>query len=116
VRVLRFRWGMSRRRCGDGGGAIDEANVGVAPWRWRTGRLIRRDNEIDDRSSSGAVDEGCRAVVVDDVVREGAPAGRWSDGGRRMMGFHGFWRPRCMNGGRAWGEPWLGDALVRNVG
>ena len=58
VRVLRFRWGRSRWRCGDGGGAIDEANVGAAPWMWRTGRLIRRDGEINDGSLSGAVDEG----------------------------------------------------------
>ena len=27
---------------------IDEANVGAAPWRWRTGRLIRQDDEIDE--------------------------------------------------------------------
>src|SRR3990170_6438163 len=82
VRVLRFRWGRSRRCCGDGGGAIDEANIGAAPWRWRTGRLIRRDDEIDDGSSSGAVDEGRRAVAVDDIVREESPAG-WRSGGRR---------------------------------
>ena len=29
----------------------------AAPWRWRTGRLNRRDGEMDDRSSSGEVDE-----------------------------------------------------------
>ena len=76
VRVMRFRWGRSRRCCADGGGAIDEANVGAAPWRWRTGRLIRRDDEMDDGSSSGEVDEGRRAVAVDDVVGEEAPAGQ----------------------------------------
>ena len=43
-------WGWS--------GVIDEANIGAAPWRWRTGRLIRRDDEIDNGSSSGVVDEG----------------------------------------------------------
>ena len=56
---------------------IDEANVGAAPWRWRTGRLIRRDDEIDNGSSSGAVDEGRRAVAVDDVIGEEALAGQW---------------------------------------
>ena len=28
--------------------AIDEAIVGAAPWRWTTGRLNRRDNEMDE--------------------------------------------------------------------
>ena len=56
--MLRFRWSRLRRRCGDGGAAIDEVIVGSAPWRWRTGRLNRRDNEMDDGSSSGEVDEG----------------------------------------------------------
>ena len=65
--VLRFRWGR---------------NVEVAPWRWRTGRLNRWDDEIDDGSSSDAVDEECRAVAVDDVVGEEAPAGwRTEEGG-----------------------------------
>lgn len=99
MRVLGFRWGRLRQRCGDGGGAIDEANVGAAPWRWRTGRLIRRDDEIDDRSSSGAVDEGQRAIAVDNIVGEESPAGRRSGGRRRSVGFHGFWWPRCTNGG-----------------
>ena len=62
----------------------------AAPWRWRTGRLIRRDDEIDNGSSSGAVDEGRRAVVVDDVVGEESPAGRRSGGRRRSVGFRGF--------------------------
>ena len=56
--------------------AIDEPIVGAAPWRWRTGRLNRRDDKMDDGSSSGEVDEGRRAVAVDDVVREEAPAGQ----------------------------------------
>ena len=70
--MLRFRWSRLRRRCGDGAAAIDEAIVGAAPWRWRTGRLNRRDGEMAD----GSVDEGRRAVVVDDVVGEEAPAGQ----------------------------------------
>ena len=69
-------WSRLRRRCGDGAAAIDEAIVGAAPWRWRTGRLNRRDGEMDDGSSSGEVDEGRRAVAVDDVVGEEAPAGQ----------------------------------------
>ena len=74
--MLRFRWSRLRRRYGDGPAAIDEAIVGAAPWRWRTGRLNRRDGKMDDGSSSGEVDEGCRAVVVDNVVGEEAPAGQ----------------------------------------
>ena len=72
--MLRFRWSRLRWRCGDGAAAIDEAIVGVAPWRWRTERLHRRDDEMDDESSSGEADEGCGAVAVDDVVRDEAPA------------------------------------------
>ena len=74
--MLRFRWSRLRRRYGDGAAAIDEAIIGVAPWRWRTGRLNRRDGEMDDGSSSGQVDEGCRAVALDDVVGEEASAGQ----------------------------------------
>ena len=70
--MLRFRWSRLRRSCGDGAAAIDEAIVEAAPWRWRTGRLNRRD----DGSSSGEVDEGRRAVGMDDVVGEEAPAGQ----------------------------------------
>ena len=66
---------------------IEEANVGAAPWRSRTGRLIRQDDEIDEGSSSGAVDERRRAVAVDDVVGEESPAGRWSGGRQRSVGF-----------------------------
>ena len=64
--MMRFWWSRLRRHCGDG----------AAPWRWRTGRLNRRDNEMDDGSSFEEVDEGRRAVEVDDVVREEAPAGQ----------------------------------------
>ena len=74
--MLRFWWSRLRQRCGDEAGAIDEAIVGAAPWRWRTGRLNRRDGEMDDGSSSGEVDEGRRAVAVDDVVGEEAPTGQ----------------------------------------
>ena len=74
--MLRFWWSRLRRRCGDGAAAIDEANVGEAPSRWRTGRLIRRDDEMDGGSSSGEVDEGRRAVAVDDIVGEEALAGQ----------------------------------------
>ena len=74
--MLRFRWSRLRQCCGDGAAAIDEAIVRAAPWRWRTGRLNRRDDEMDDGSSSGEVDEGRQAVAVDDVVGEEAPAGQ----------------------------------------
>ena len=74
--MLRFRWSRLRRRCGDGAATTDEAIVRAAPWRWRTGRLNRRDGEMDDESSSGEVDEGCRAVALDDVIGEEAPAGQ----------------------------------------
>ena len=40
------------------------------------GRLNRREDEMDDGSASEEVDEGCRAIVVDDVVGEEAPAGQ----------------------------------------
>ena len=76
VRMLRFRWSRLRRRCGVGAAMIDEAIVGAAPWRWRTGRLNRRDGEMDEGSSFGEVDEGRRAVAVDDIVGEDAPAGQ----------------------------------------
>ena len=74
--MLQFRWSRLRRRCGDGAAMIDKAIVGAAPWRWRTGRLNQRDDEMDDRSSSGEVDKGRRAVAVDDVVGEEALAGQ----------------------------------------
>ena len=74
--MLRFRWSRLRWRYGDGAAAINEAIVGAAPWRWTTGRLNRRDGKMDDGSSSEEVDEGRRAVAVDDVVGEEAPAGQ----------------------------------------
>ena len=75
--MLRFRWSRLRRRCGDGAAAIDEAIVEAAPWRWRTGRLNRRDDEMDDGSSSEEVDEGRRAITVDNIIGEEAPTGQW---------------------------------------
>ena len=72
--MLRFRWSRLRQRCGDGAAAIDEAIVEAAPWRWRTGRLNQWDDEMDDGSSSGEVDEGLRAIAVDNIVGEEAPA------------------------------------------
>ena len=76
VRMLRFWWSRLRRRCGDGAAAIDEAIVGAAPWRWRKWRLNRRGDEMDERSSSEDVDEGRRAIAVDDIVGEEASAGQ----------------------------------------
>ena len=74
--MLRFRWSRLRRHCGDGAAVIDEAIIGAAPCRWRTGRLNRLDGEMDDGSSSGEVDEEHRALAMDDVVREEAPTGQ----------------------------------------
>ena len=111
MRVLQFRWGGSRRCCGVGGGAIDEANIRATPWRWRTGRLIRRDDEIDNGSSFGAVDEGRRAIAVDDIVREESPAGWRAEEG---VGLRGFSWPRCTNGwadGMGVGNHGLGTRL-----
>ena len=39
------------------------------------GQLNWWDDEMEEGSTSGGVDEGRRAVVVDDVVGEEAPAG-----------------------------------------
>ena len=64
--MLRF-WGSSRDRRGDCRSSSLEVE---------DGRLNRRDDEMDDGSSSGEVDEGRRAVAVDDVVGEEAPAGQ----------------------------------------
>ena len=74
--MLRFRWSRLRQWCGDGAAAIDEAIFGAAPWWWRMGWLNPWDDRMDDGSSSGEVGEGRRAVAVDDVVREEAPAGQ----------------------------------------
>ena len=41
------------------------------------GQLNRWDYEMDDESSSGEVDEGRRAVALDNIVGEEAPAGQW---------------------------------------
>ena len=73
---------------------MDETVVGAAPEKW-TGWLNRRDDEIDDGSSSGTVDEGRRGVAVDDVVGEEDPAGWRTEEG---VGLRGFSRPRCTNG------------------
>ena len=90
-------------------------------WRWRerrgerwgssleveAGWLSRRDDEIDDGSSSGTVDEGHRDVAVDDVVGEEAPAGWRTEQG---VGFRRrFSRPRCTNG-------WADGMAVGNLG
>ena len=74
--MMWFWWSRLRRHCGNGAAVIDEAIIGAAPWRWRTGQLNRRDSEMDDGSSSGEVAEGRQAIAVDDVVGEEAPAGQ----------------------------------------
>ena len=100
--MMRFRWSRLRRRCGDGTAAIDEAIVGAAPWSWRTGRLNQRDDEMDDGSSSGEVDEGRRAVAVDDIIgkRLRLGSGDVADGGGWgfAAGAERLWRPGISNG------------------
>ena len=104
--MLRFRWSRLRRRCGDGAAAIDEAIVEAAPWRWRTGRLNQRDDEMDDGSSFGEVDEGRQAIAVDNIVGQEDPAGpRWG-GKRQRVEFRGWsgevmaaWDFECRKGG-----------------
>ena len=93
----------------------DEGNIEAAPWRWRMGWLNRRDDEIDDGSSSDTADEGRRGVAVDDIVGEEAPAGWQTEDG---VGLRGFSWPRYkwVGGWDGSGEPWLRDALARNVG
>ena len=94
----------------------DEGNVGAAPWRWRTGWLNRRDDKIDNGSSSGRVDEGRRGVVVDDVIGEEAPAGWRTKAG---VGLRGFCWPRCTNGwadGMGVGNHGLGTRLSKICG
>ena len=100
--MLRFRWSRLRRRCGDGAAVIDEAIVGAAPWRWRTGRLNRRDDEMDDESSSG----GCMRDVellrwttsLGKRLRLGS--GEVADGGGWgfAAGAERLWRPGILNG------------------
>ena len=76
------------------------------------GWLNRRDDEIDDGSSSGTVDEGHRGVAVDDIVGEEAPTGWRTEQG---VGLHrGFSWPWCTNGwadGMAVGNHGLGMRL-----
>ena len=100
--MLRFRWSRIRRRCRDGATAIDEAVVGSAPRRWRTGRLNPQEDEIDDGSSSGEVDEGRRAIVwttssgkrLQLGSGEVADTGGWGFTARAER----LWRPGISNG------------------
>ena len=89
----------------------DEENVGAAPWRWRTGWLNPRVDQIGDGSSSDTVYEGRRGVAVDDVVEEEAPAGWPVEEG---VGVRRFSRPQCTNGwadGMGVGNHGLGTRL-----
>ena len=100
--MLRFRWSRLRRCCGDGAAAIDETIIEAAPWRWRTGRLKRRDDEMDDGSSSGEVDEGRRAVrwTTSSGKRLRLGSGDVADGGGWgfAAGAERLWRPGISNG------------------
>ena len=94
----------------------DEGNVGAAPWRWRTGWLNRRDDQIDDGSSSGTVDEGRRGVAVDDIVGRGS--GWVADGAGCGVLSQVFAASvyEWVGGWDGSGEPWLRDTLVQIVG
>ena len=77
--------------------------------RGTSGQLLGgggRDDEIDDGSSSGMVDEGRRGVVVGDVVGEEAPAEWRTEEG---VGLRRFSWPRCTNG-------WADGMAVGNHG
>ena len=61
------------------------------------GWLNRRDDQIDDGSSSGTVDEGRRGVAVDDIIGKRL----WLGGRqRRLWGFAGFRGLGVRMGGR----------------
>ena len=78
--------------------------------------MNRRDDENDNGSSSGTVDEGRRGVAVDDVVREEAPAGWQTEEG---VGLRRFSRPLCTNGwadGMGVGNHGLGTRLSKMWG
>ena len=97
---------------------MDDVVGEEAPAGWRTEQGVgfhpgfSRPRCTNGWADGMAVDEGRRAAAVDDVVGEESPVGRRSGGRRRSMGFRGFWRPRCMNGGRRGrGEPSLGTRL-----
>ena len=85
----------------------------AAPWRWRTGWLNRRDDKIDDGSSSGTVDQGRRGVAVDDIVGEEALDGWRTEEG---MGLAGFPDLGVRMGGRMgweWGTMAYGRACLK---
>ena len=75
----------------------DKVKVGAAPRRWRTGWLNRRDDEIDDGSSSGTV---MRDVEV--LLWTTSSGKRLWLGGRqrRLWGFAGFRGLGVRMGGR----------------
>ena len=87
----------------------DEGNIGAAPWSWRTGWMNRRDDEIDDGSSSGTVDEGRRRGRGSGWVADRAGCGVSS----RVFAASVY---EWVGGWDGSGEPWLRDVLVRNVG
>ena len=79
------------------------------------GWLNRKDDEIDDRSSSDTVDEGRRGVLW--MMSSGKRLRQVADGGgcgaSRVFPASVY---EWVGGWDGSGEPWLRDALVRNVG
>ena len=99
--------------------AVDEAVVGVAMARWKTA-LMKREEAMNG-SWSSAMDERRPSLAVDDGVGVAAPA-RWGMGwrteeaGRSGEVLVALMVYEWVGGWDGSGEPWLRDALVRNVG
>ena len=100
--MLQFRWSGLRRRCGDGVGSIDEAIVGAAPWRWRTGRLNQWDDEstMDPRPGRWMRDVELLRWTTSSGKRLRLGSGEVADGGGWgfAVGAERLWRPGISNG------------------
>ena len=100
--MLWFRWSRLRRHCGDGAAAIDEAIVGAAPWRWRTGRLNRRDGKMDEDPHPGRwmrdVELLRRTTSSGKRLRLGSGEVAHEGGWGFAAGAERLWRPGISNG------------------
>ena len=100
--MLRFWWSRLRRRCGDGAAAIDEAIVEAAPWRWRTGRLNRWDDEMatDPHPGRWTRDVELLRWTTSSGKRLRLGSGEVADGGGWgfAAGAERLWRPGISNG------------------
>ena len=100
--MLRFRWGRLRRRCGDGAARINEAIVGAAPWRWRTGRLNRGTTRwtMDPHLGRWTRDVELLRGTTSSGKRLRLGSGEVADGGGWgfAAGAERLWRPGISNG------------------